>query len=44
MDGSNHVNGTSIVFKDGKKIVTPDCFPAEQPCFKPFDGKGNRIQ
>jgi hypothetical protein len=27
-DGSNHVNGTSIVFKDGKKIVTPGCFDA----------------
>lgn len=27
-DGSNHVNGTSIVFKDGKKIATPGCFDA----------------
>lgn len=27
-DGSNHVNGTSIVFKDGKKISTPGCFDA----------------
>ena len=25
-DGSNHVNGTSLVFTDGKKIVTPGCF------------------
>jgi hypothetical protein len=39
-DGSNHVNGTSIVFQDGKKIVTPDCFTAGQYCYKPFDGKG----
>src|SRR5580692_6654205 len=27
-DGSNHVNGTSIVFQDGKKIITPGCFDA----------------
>jgi hypothetical protein len=44
IDGSNHVNGTSIVFPDGKKIVTPDCFTAGQYCYKPGDVKGNRIQ
>jgi hypothetical protein len=43
LDGSNHVNGTSIVFKDGKKITSPDCFSADQHCFRPFDGTG-RIQ
>jgi hypothetical protein len=43
-DGSNHVNSTSIVFPDGKKIVSPDCFTAGQYCYKPFDGQGNRIQ
>ena len=41
IDGSNHVNGTSIVFKDGRKIVTPDCFAPEQPCFTRLGG-GNR--
>lgn len=28
-DGSNHVNAASIVFPDGKKIVTPGCFTAD---------------
>ena len=41
-DGSNHVNGTSIVFGDGKKIVGSDCFDGGQNCFKPLDGKGNK--
>jgi hypothetical protein len=39
IDGSNHVNGTSIVFPDGKKIVTPDCFSADQHCFTPASGQ-----
>ena len=43
-DGSNRVNSTSIVFTDGKKIVSPDCFAAEQQCFTPNDAKGNRIR
>jgi hypothetical protein len=52
-DGSNHVNGTSIVFQDGKKIVTPGCFDAagrglpwasSNQCSAPVDGKGNRIE
>ena len=43
-DGSNHVNGTSIVFGDGKKIVGSDCFDGGQNCFKPLDGKGNPIK
>jgi len=34
-DGSNHVNGTSIVFPDGKKIVTADCFDNGPYCYKP---------
>jgi hypothetical protein len=40
-DGSNHVNGTSIVFKDGKKITSPDCFTDGQFCYKGVlnDGK-----
>lgn len=42
IDGSNHVNSTSIVFKDGKAIVGPDCFVDQQRCFRPLDGKGNR--
>jgi len=42
LDGSNHVNGTSIVFKDGQKITSPDCFDANQHCFRPDDGKGKR--
>ena len=42
IDGSNHVNSTSIVFKDGKSIVGPDCFVDQQRCFRPLDGKGNR--
>ena len=42
IDGSNHVNGTSIVFKDGQKIVGPDCFADGQRCFTPI--KGYRIQ
>lgn len=43
-DGSNHVNGTSVVFKDGKKMVTRDCFDNGPFCYKPYDGKGNRIE
>jgi hypothetical protein len=42
LDGSNHVNGTSIVFKDEKKIVTSGCFTAEPHCYTPGDGKGIR--
>jgi hypothetical protein len=42
IDGSNHVNSTSIVFKDGKAIVGPDCFVDEQRCYRPLDTKGNR--
>jgi hypothetical protein len=34
LDGSNHVNGTSIVFADGQKILTPDCFDNGPYCFK----------
>ena len=41
-DGSNHVNGTSIVFEDRKKIVSPDCFADGQSCFTPVVGKGSR--
>ena|ERR1041385_80170 len=33
IDGSNHVNGTSIVFKDGKKIASRDCFTEQQFCY-----------
>lgn len=44
-DGSNRVNGTSVVFKDGKKIVTPDCFDNGPYCYKPYDSsKGSRIE
>jgi len=42
IDGSNHVNSTNVVFKDGKAIVSPDCFVDQQRCFRPLDGKGNR--
>ena len=42
LDGSNHVNSTSIVFKDGKAIVGPDCFVDAQRCYRPLDTKGNR--
>jgi len=34
-DGSNHVNGTSIVLPDGKKIVMADCFDNGPHCYKP---------
>ncbi len=44
IDGSNHVNGTSIVFKDGKKIGGYDCFSPGAVCYTPLDSKGNRIQ
>jgi hypothetical protein len=44
IDGSNHVNGTGIAFKDGKKITSPGCFAAEPFCHKPYDGRGNRIE
>jgi uncharacterized protein DUF6152 len=40
IDGSNHVNSTRILFKDGKAIVSPDCFVDEQRCFRPVVGKG----
>jgi hypothetical protein len=43
-DGSNHVNGTSFVFPDGKKIVTADCFDNGPNCYKLADGKGDRIK
>jgi hypothetical protein len=43
-DGSNHVNGTSIVFKDGQKIVSPDCFADGQRCFTLADSKDDRIK
>jgi hypothetical protein len=36
LDGSNRVNGTSIVFKDGKKIVGQDCFDPRANCFRPI--------
>jgi Family of unknown function (DUF6152) len=40
LDGSNHVNGTSLVFKDGQKITSPDCFaPNDHYCFRPVDSK-----
>jgi hypothetical protein len=35
LDGSNRVNPTSIVFKDGKKISSPDCFDTPERCFRP---------
>src|SRR4051812_4719766 len=41
IDGSNHVNGTNIVFADGKKIVSAACFGNEPYCYRPADGKGN---
>jgi len=40
-DGSNHVNGTNILFNDGNKIVTRDCFAGGPGCYTPSDGKGN---
>jgi hypothetical protein len=36
IDGSNHVNPTSIEFKDGRKIVSPDCFVEKERCFRPL--------
>jgi hypothetical protein len=45
IDGSNHVNGTSIVFQDGRKIVTADCFGDQSFCYHPpVDTKGNSIK
>jgi hypothetical protein len=44
LDGSNHVNGTNLVLGDGQKIVTPDCFDNGPYCYKPVDGKSNRIE
>jgi Family of unknown function (DUF6152) len=44
LDGSNHVNGTNIALGDGQQIVTPDCFDNGPYCYKPADGKGNRIE
>lgn len=43
-DGSNHVNGTNIVLPDGKNIVSAACFNDEPGCYKPFDGRVNRVQ
>ena len=40
LDGGNQVNGTILVFTDGKKIETADCFTAPQRCFRPLDGTG----
>jgi hypothetical protein len=37
IDGSNHVNGTNILFPDGRKIVSPDCFDNGPYCYKPND-------
>ncbi len=50
-DGSSHVNAASILFKDGKKIVTPGCFDASghglpwgsAQCFPPAPGKVDRF-
>ena len=39
LDGSTHVNGVTIVFKDGQKIVGTDCFAPGAQCFVPV---GNR--
>ena len=40
LDGSNHVNGTSLLFKDGQKITSSDCFaPNDQYCFRPAGSK-----
>jgi hypothetical protein len=44
LDGSNHVNGTTIVLADGQKIVSPDCFDNGPYCYKPVDGKSKRIE
>jgi hypothetical protein len=44
LDGSHHVNGTNIVLEDGQKIVSPDCFDNGPFCYKPNDGKSNRIE
>ena len=41
LDGSNHVNGTQILFQDGKKITSPDCFDNGPHCYKPSSAKGN---
>ena len=36
IDGSNHVNGHTVVFPDGQKLGDgPDCFAAPQQCFHP---------
>jgi len=42
IDGSNHVNGTSIGFRDGKSIVSPDCFDNGPYCYKPYESKSNQ--
>lgn len=44
LDGSNHVNGTNILFPDGRRIVSQDCFDNGPYCYKPATGPGNRIQ
>ena len=33
LDGSNHVNGTSIVLKNGKQITSAACFAPSDHCF-----------
>jgi hypothetical protein len=43
LNGSNHVNGTSIAFKDGQKIVTPDCFDNGRYCYQPLDVNGKSV-
>jgi hypothetical protein len=39
IDGSNHVNGTIIQFRDGRKITSPACFSNEPFCYKPYEAK-----
>lgn len=43
-DGSNHVNGTSVVFPDGRKIVSPDCFDNGPNCYKPGALNTDRVR
>ena len=38
IDGSNHVNGTKIVFPDGRTIISPDCFDNGPYCYQRADG------
>lgn len=37
-DGSNRVNGTNILLKDGKGIKSAPCFDDEPYCYKPWAG------